>query len=242
MNNITEQSETQISSIEKTQYTIVEFETKCKSLLGIPQFEKSEYLKFGTALPNTLLDLCYTKAKQDEQLNRSVFAKTDINANVVLGCIPIQYIKENDTQYKSVKFDETVNIPDISNNLQQVFDNYSFNINGTISCPNPYINNSTYIGHIINDCLNLKEFLPLVKNITITKENYPSIVEYYKKNSIDLSNVMFTQVPNLPLVVVVSKKPILKDQELFVSYGHIYWLKKTRPDLDSEYIKDLESY
>lgn len=114
-----------------------------------------------------------------------------------------------------------------------------FVINGSIFnsfSANPHIITSVYFGHVINDILNIEDFSLLIKNIPITKEYYPLIIEYYKEKSRNLSNVEFLHLPNLPLIAVVSKKYIHKNEELFVSNGLIYWLHKLKPELSCEYI------
>jgi len=177
---------------------------------------------------NIKMDNCYVSPSEVHGLG--VFSNRNLNQGDVVTIYPadvaIETVDKENNLYNTLISKELYNLKFsevgfTKENLIELCSNFfreylvqlTENIN--ISATPEIHDDVTCVGHMINDGT----------KVIPTNE---TMIEEYNKSSESAQNCYFKHYNNL--LFVIANKSIPKDEELFVSYGSIYWLlDKTKP-------------
>ena len=157
-------------------------------------------------------DLDIVEIKKSKIHNNGVFAKRDIQIDEIITLYPVDilqlYVGNDESILNfSKRYKEKNGM--VVNDINQYYKYHCDNRNIIIGDP-AFIDNTNYLGHMINDGM---------KHDKSNKSR-----KLYKKLSEKKANCEFNNIPPYQLYVpVVAAKNIKKDEELFVSYGIQYW-------------------
>lgn len=158
---------------------------------------------------------------------KGVFAMKDLEANEVVTMYPEHAKYKRGEDHYTSSFDIQLS--------KDTFWEYSLNMeDGSVIYGDPKILVSGFLGHMINDSTTESERL---KKCTIDEMVKESIK--YKLKSIENDNCLLANKNGVGYVVTTKK--IKKGDELFVSYGAVYWSEIKATDIDKAMKKYVDT-
>lgn len=182
-----------------------------------------DYFILGSDIPNILLNLCYV-AKSKIQ-GKGVFANCDIAKNSLITLMPNHIMIFNNIYwYHPIYYNNVPYNSFLHDDKEKLFETYSIECYNSEICGDPnYDNNSAYLGHLIND--GIGPFHKLNKHDK--KKLNQQVEKIYSEDNLALkTNVEFICWKHFPGIYVKSTKNIKKNEELLISYGKGYWLRR----------------
>lgn len=177
---------------------------------------------------NEALDSCdkIVEVRPSNVHGRGVFAKRDIPVDTVVALYPIDMwypsISSMDKHVATaVRYGSHVQADRVmekveSNTYKYVCEGYGTTV---VADEDQDMTGTQFIGHMINDGAKIVE---VVDDHLLLKT-----VQVYRSCSLHKQNVSCQVVTNskgdVVLLPIVTSKPVLCDEELFLSYGSVYW-------------------